>query len=472
MAFAYVGFSVKELIPGQIYRVIQPFTDHDGVRHPVSPKENWYFTGFYDSPQDEIITLYLQEANSIEREQNLGFFRLSYKNSAQKNFIEDISLYLRRLPIMFKESGMFPLTNSRNKRDDLFFSALTTPMALNPGRQNKPDMTFKKTLQNINRVIKDPGKSPAEQASALLKRAKQHSFGMVQTNSGHRPYRNSTVFNCPDAPPGLRALAAYYCGVYWGLPGDLESAMNDYTRIIGMDDIPGDIKGYAYVYRAFCRTQWLKESSKAEADYSLLIDRGNKLPLLQAFALISRAGLYRAGGEYRRALKDLKKAASVEGCPADYRAKALYASAGILRHLGQIEESEGCIETALGIPDISVEFQAKLLYYRAEHTADEIMAEKCYTEIIALQRLCERIKLRAYLKRGNVLHKRGYFVEAIPDYSAFLYASSGSIEEKLKCLKSRSFCHHVLGDGEDVKRDNSLLEKVEAVMGIPVNGDS
>jgi tetratricopeptide (TPR) repeat protein len=466
MAFAYVGFSVKELIPGQMYRVIQPFTDYDGVRHPISREEYWYFIGFYDSPGNEIITLYLEEANSIEMEQGLGFFRLDYKNRIHKNLIEDISLHVKRVPVMFTESGMFPLSNARNKRDGVFFPALTTPMALNPLRQKKPDMTFKKILRHVNRVIKTPGISPDELAPALLKRAKLTSFGMIEAND-RCPYRNRTVFNCPDAPPGLRALAAYYCGVYWGLPGDLEAAMEDYARIIGMD-AAGDMGCYAAVYRAFCRGHWFKEPGEAEADYTLIADRGNTPPFLRAFALIGRAGLYRAGGEYERALGDLKEAASVEGCPADYRAKALYVSAGILRHPEQADESQGCIETALGIPDISGEFRAKLLYYKAAHTPDAAMAEKYYTEIITIPRLAERIKLRAYFKRGNSLRARGYFIEAIPDYSVFLYASSGSIEEKLGCLKSRSFCHHVLGDRKDVIRDNSLRERVEAIMNLPI----
>ncbi|MDR1058980.1 MAG: DUF3601 domain-containing protein [Treponema sp.] len=470
MAFAYIGFSVKELIPGQMYRVIQPFTDYDGVKHPISPEECWYFIGFYDSPRDEIITLYLQEANSIEMEQGLGFFRLSYKNRIHKNLIEDISLHLKRLPMMFAESRMFPLSNARNKRDGVFFSALTTPMALNPLRQKKPDRTFKKILRNVNRVIKTPGISPNELAPALFKRAKLTSFGMIEAND-RCPYRNSTVFDCPDSPPGLRALAAYYCGVYWGLPGDLESAMEDYAGIIGMGGISGDLRCHAAVYRAFCRGHWFKEPAEAEADYTLIMDQGNNPPFLRAFALMGRAGLYRAGGEYERALGDLKKAAFLEGCPADYRAKALYISAGILRRLERIDESQGCIETALGIPDISGEFQAKLLYYKAEHTPDAATAEKYYTEIITIQRLSERIKLRAYFRRGNSLRARGYFIEAIPDYSAFLYASSGSVEEKLGCLKSRSFCHRVLGDRKDSARDSFLLERLETIINLPVRYD-
>jgi tetratricopeptide (TPR) repeat protein len=470
MAFAYVGFSVKELVPGQLYRVIQSFIDHDGIQHPLSQEESWYFTGFYDSPKDGIITLYLQEANSIELEQGLGFFRLSYKNRAHKNLIEDISLHVKRLPMMFRESRMFPLTNARNKREDLFPPGITTPMALTPARQKKPDIFFKKTLRKLNRVIKSPGKSPAEQASALLRRAKLHSFGMIETN-GEGIYKNSTLFNCPDSPPGLRALAAYYCGVYWGLPGDLESAMEDYTRVIGTGDIPGDISCCAYAYRAFCKAHWLKEYAEAEADYSRLISLENKPPFLYAFALIGRAGLYRAGGEYGRALEDLKNLTGTEEYPADYRAKALYVSAGILRHLGRTDESEGCIETALGIPDVSVEFQARLLHYRADHTADKGAAEKYYSEIIALHHLSERLKLRAYFKRGNSLRERGYFIEAIPDFSAFLHASSGSIEEKRACLKNRSVCHHVLGDHEDTEQDNFMLEKIEDILKIPVKYD-
>jgi hypothetical protein len=63
------------------------------------------------------------------------------------------------------------------------------------------------------------------------------------------------------------------------MPGDLSSAMDDYTALIETNSITNDIRTYAYLCRAFCRSYWFEDHENAEKDYTVVIENEAASPL-------------------------------------------------------------------------------------------------------------------------------------------------------------------------------------------------
>lgn len=49
--------AIQQLIPGQCYRVIRPFTDHDDGQHPEG--ETWVFEATHFAPYHDGLTLHV-----------------------------------------------------------------------------------------------------------------------------------------------------------------------------------------------------------------------------------------------------------------------------------------------------------------------------------------------------------------------------------------------------------------------------
>lgn len=76
-------FTAAELIPGQTYRVLQAFTDYDGVTHPVG--EIWRFVSKNFLPYEDGLSLF------IERNQQKTSFRLQWRAETQAQIIDNFS---------------------------------------------------------------------------------------------------------------------------------------------------------------------------------------------------------------------------------------------------------------------------------------------------------------------------------------------------------------------------------------------
>lgn len=74
------------LIPGQEYLVIKPFTDFDGILHGIG--EIWTYQGTNFLPYDDGLTLHVLADNRAV------VYRLQWRKEAQADIIEHFSSYV------------------------------------------------------------------------------------------------------------------------------------------------------------------------------------------------------------------------------------------------------------------------------------------------------------------------------------------------------------------------------------------
>jgi hypothetical protein len=86
MAPTRPAFTASNLLPGQTYRVKNPFIDYDGRLHPVG--ETWLYSGKSFSPHDDGLTLW------IEQNGQAGSIRLEWLPATQAQVIEHFSEYV------------------------------------------------------------------------------------------------------------------------------------------------------------------------------------------------------------------------------------------------------------------------------------------------------------------------------------------------------------------------------------------
>lgn len=82
-------FSAAELVPGKLYRVIQPFTDYDQKLHPVG--ERWRFTSKNFVPYDDGLTLFIEQDG-----QNI-WIRLQWRDETQGQLVDNFSDYVEEI---------------------------------------------------------------------------------------------------------------------------------------------------------------------------------------------------------------------------------------------------------------------------------------------------------------------------------------------------------------------------------------
>ncbi len=76
-------FTAADLVSGQTYRVIAPFTDYDGIIHPVG--ESWRFVKKNFLPYEDGLSLF------IERNGQNVSFRLQWREETQGELIDNFS---------------------------------------------------------------------------------------------------------------------------------------------------------------------------------------------------------------------------------------------------------------------------------------------------------------------------------------------------------------------------------------------
>jgi hypothetical protein len=79
-------FTAAELVPGQIYQVINPLADYDRNIHPVG--ERWRFVKKSFLPYEDGLTLW------VETDERMLSFRLQWRAETQAQIIEHFSDYV------------------------------------------------------------------------------------------------------------------------------------------------------------------------------------------------------------------------------------------------------------------------------------------------------------------------------------------------------------------------------------------
>ena len=79
-------FIASDLVSGQTYRVIQPFSDYDGIIHPVG--EVWRFVKKSFLPYEDGLTLF------VEKDGQQVWIRLQWRPETQGPIIDNFSEYV------------------------------------------------------------------------------------------------------------------------------------------------------------------------------------------------------------------------------------------------------------------------------------------------------------------------------------------------------------------------------------------
>jgi hypothetical protein len=74
-------FTAVDLVPGQVYRVVVPFQDYDGLTHAAG--ECWRFVAQSFLPYEDGLTL------TVDREGKTGVIRLQWRPETQAQIIDD-----------------------------------------------------------------------------------------------------------------------------------------------------------------------------------------------------------------------------------------------------------------------------------------------------------------------------------------------------------------------------------------------
>ena len=80
------NFTAADLIPGQIYSVIQTFEDYDGITHPIG--EQWRFIEKNFLPYEDGLTLF------IEQNGQKVSMRLQWREETQGEIIDRFCEYV------------------------------------------------------------------------------------------------------------------------------------------------------------------------------------------------------------------------------------------------------------------------------------------------------------------------------------------------------------------------------------------
>ena len=78
--------TAANLVPGQIYRVTAPFTDYDGMTHPVG--ETWRFVSKNFLPYEDGLTL------EVEQDGHRQVIRLQWRPESQEEIIKGFAGYV------------------------------------------------------------------------------------------------------------------------------------------------------------------------------------------------------------------------------------------------------------------------------------------------------------------------------------------------------------------------------------------
>ena len=82
-------FDAAQLIPGQVYRVIKPFEDYDGIVHPIG--EQWLFLEKNFLPYEDGLTLH------VDRDGQKILIRLQWREEFQAGVIDDFSDFVEEI---------------------------------------------------------------------------------------------------------------------------------------------------------------------------------------------------------------------------------------------------------------------------------------------------------------------------------------------------------------------------------------
>jgi len=97
------GDAFQHLEPGRAYHVVQPFTDHDGITHPVG--ESWTFRGATFLPYEDGLSLHVTTPAGAARQ-----IRLQQRPQAQARIADALFEYVHPLA---RHPGAWPLLVTR-----------------------------------------------------------------------------------------------------------------------------------------------------------------------------------------------------------------------------------------------------------------------------------------------------------------------------------------------------------------------
>ncbi len=80
---------ITDLMPGQTYQVIEPFTNYDGLLHPAG--ETWRLIEQHFLPYEDGVSLL------VEKDGQPVWFRLQWREEAQGEILDHFTRYVKKV---------------------------------------------------------------------------------------------------------------------------------------------------------------------------------------------------------------------------------------------------------------------------------------------------------------------------------------------------------------------------------------
>ncbi|MCL4177397.1 MAG: tetratricopeptide repeat protein [Verrucomicrobia bacterium] len=234
---------------------------------------------------------------------------------------------------------------------------------------------YSESIRIADEALALPQLDPSERGELLLVRALGHYF-LGQSETAISDW--SKVAELPGAPVQQMAQALVNRGLAWGLKGDTDKALTDFTRVI--EQLPGAPTGRVAQALFNRGVAWGKkgDTNKALSDYTQVIEQMPGASVEQvALALVNRGLTWGKMGDTDKALADYTQVIEqMSGTPVEQVAQALvnrgWAHYLMKRHAAFLADTQAAVDKQPALD--SAAFNLGLAFLACGRDADALDA--------------------------------------------------------------------------------------------------
>ncbi len=220
---------------------------------------------------------------------------------------------------------------------------------------------FEEAINRIDRIIDSPMTSPKGRAAALYNRGV--TFGLLG-NPEREISDYTAVIEMPEAPAEQKAQALVNRAITFGLLGNPEHEIADYTAIIEMPDAPVEHKATALINRGNKFGEQGNPERKI-TDYTAVIEMPDATAEQKANAFSNRGVTFGQQGNPALAIADFTAVIKMPDAPADHKARAFFSRGVTFGQEGNPEREIADYTAVIEMPDAPVEQKANALSNRS-----------------------------------------------------------------------------------------------------------
>ncbi|SIO33113.1 Tetratricopeptide (TPR) repeat [Singulisphaera sp. GP187] len=275
--------------------------------------------------------------------------------------------------------------------------------------------------------------------------------------------RYKQVCESDKATSRRKAEALFNRGVTYGLRGEREKELADYSAVIQITDAPLDLMANAFFNRGVTHGEQ-GEPQMAIDDYSSIIQMTDAPAEQKAKALFSRGMMFGQLGQPQKEIDDYSAVIQMDDAPAEHKAKALINRGVTFGQLGQPQKEIDDYSAVIQMTDASAEQKAEALFNRGVTHGEQgepQMAIDDYSSIIQMTDAPAEQKAKALSSRGMMFGQLGQPQKEIDDYSAVIQMDDAPAEHKAKALINRGVTSRQLDEPQKAIDDYSAVIQMD-----------